>query len=225
MEYYDNNIWLDEVGRWPLAGPVTVGGVFVLPEFWDSFPNWAHDITDSKVLTAHQRRSLADSLQSDKAILWSIHSSSPQIIDTHWIIEALRRASVRVIDDLLRQLTLLWCDPVNIVLDGNHEFGLRNTFFRWNGTPRQLANKSYRQSIKSLQTLIKWDDKVWQIAAASVIAKAHRDEYMISLSKKRKYRYYGFERHKWYGTKLHREMIIKYWNSDIHRSSYSYFRS
>lgn len=216
-----NLLWLDEVWRWPLAWPVTVGGVFALPKFWAHPPVWCSKLRDSKQLSVWQREILSVEILSDDRILTSIHSSSAKIVDEYWIIEALHRASIRVIDDILRQLQALWsAKVVDIVVDGNHEFWLRELLYRRDGVLRRLAAKPYRQQINSLDTLIKWDDKLWQISAASIIAKTHRDEYMRALSKKKPYKIYGFDRHKWYGTKHHRAMIARHGASDIHRSTY-----
>lgn len=62
------------------------------------------------------------------------------------------------------------------------------------------------------------DGKAASIAAASILAKVSRDRYMIEMS--RRYPEYFFERHKGYGTKLHKEMLYKYGVSDIHRKTF-----
>lgn len=68
------------------------------------------------------------------------------------------------------------------------------------------------------QYIVKGDAKSASIAAASVLAKVSRDRYMKKIAEK--YPEYCFEKHKGYGTELHREMILKYGASDIHRKTF-----
>ena len=75
-------------------------------------------------------------------------------------------------------------------------------------------------NIIGLETIVHGDALVWQISAASIIAKVQRDDYMMSLSKNKKYQFYEFDRHKGYGTLLHRSVIAEYGLSDIHRKSF-----
>jgi len=72
--------------------------------------------------------------------------------------------------------------------------------------------------VEILETLIKGDDKVKEISAASILAKVTRDRFMIEISKN--YPNYNFAKHKGYITKEHIEEIKKYGYSDIHRKSY-----
>ena len=94
-------------------------------------------------------------------------------------------------------LKSMWID-INLILDGNRDFGLKKMFPFWN-----------------IETIIWWDDKVKEIWMASIIAKVSRDNLMKTLPKK--YAKYHFNTHKWYWTKEHRDLIKKYWPSDIHR--------
>ena len=68
------------------------------------------------------------------------------------------------------------------------------------------------------ESIIKGDEKSFMIACASVIAKQARDNYMNELSKL--YPEYGFEKHKGYPTKAHKEALKKYGVLDIHRKTY-----
>ena len=200
---FSNSIGLDEVGRWPLAGPVTVGGVFCMPNFWNNLPEWYEQVTDSKKLSAWQRSHLALLIVSHPDIVWSISSSSAKVIDRYGIVTSIRQASLNVISDLIIQIHARYLnyDP-KIILDGKTDYGIR-------------------QKISfPLETIVHGDVLVWQISAASIIAKVQRDEYMMSLSKKKKYQSYGFDRHKGYGTLLHRTMIAQYGLSDVHRKSF-----
>jgi len=68
------------------------------------------------------------------------------------------------------------------------------------------------------ETVIKGDQKIWHIGAASVVAKVLRDRKMVKYSQK--FPEYGFDKHKGYGTALHKEAIKKYGVLPIHRSTW-----
>ena len=68
------------------------------------------------------------------------------------------------------------------------------------------------------RALVKGDGTSASVAAASILAKVTRDRYMVKEAEK--YPQYGFEKHKGYGTKLHREMLLKYGPCEIHRPSF-----
>ncbi len=72
--------------------------------------------------------------------------------------------------------------------------------------------------VEGIETIIKGDEKIKEISAASILAKVSRDRYMIEMAKK--YPKYKFEKHKGYITKEHIELIKKYGLCDIHRKSY-----
>jgi ribonuclease HII len=82
----------------------------------------------------------------------------------------------------------------NYIMDGNHNFG-----------------------INKIHTIVKADDLVPSVSAASILAKVSRDRYMKSLED---YKEYEFNKHKGYGTKKHIELIEKYGLSNIHRTSF-----
>jgi ribonuclease HII len=202
-----HSIWLDEVGRWPLAGPVAVGGVLCLPDFFEwCLPSRYNDITDSKKLSPRQREYLSWCIKDCSDIIYATSSVSGAYIDRYGIVAAIRKASLDVIRQIIKQVTpLLWvwweCD-LRILLDGKTDYGLSQkiTF--------------------PLQTIVRWDASVREIGAASIIAKVERDAMMMRLSQKKKYSIYGFHRHKWYGTLFHRQMIESHGLSDIHRVSF-----
>ena len=73
-------------------------------------------------------------------------------------------------------------------------------------------------SVTGIETIIKGDEKIKEISAASILAKVSRDRYMIEMAKK--YPEYKFEKHKGYITKEHIELIKKYGFCEIHRKSY-----
>lgn len=201
-----NIIWLDEVWRWPLAGPVAVGGAFCLPWFDTHQYAWASMITDSKQLSHKKREYLTEQLLACPDIVWTTSFVSAKYIDRYGIVAAIRKASLNVIDQIVQKVTPLlwnlWEDDLNILLDGKTDYGLRRCI-------------DY-----NLETIIRWDSSIREIGAASIIAKVQRDDYMTDFSHKKKYQIYGFDRHKWYGTLLHRTAIVEYGLSDQHRKSF-----
>ena len=78
------------------------------------------------------------------------------------------------------------------------------------------GNSSF--GVEGIETIIKGDEKIKEISAASILAKVSRDRFMIEISKK--YPEYKFDKHKGYITKEHKELIEKYGFCDIHRKSY-----
>lgn len=197
-------VGMDEVGRWPLAWPVTVGVVLCLPEFLASLPERYSEVTDSKKLSARQRELLAPCILDHPHILSGIASSPASMIDSKGIVYAIRRAALRAFALVTKQLETMKIDIslLSIVLDGKTDYGLR-------------AVLPY-----PFETIIRGDQSVWQIGAASIIAKVQRDERMSKLSTKKKYRAYDFARHKGYGTLMHREAILSCGLSDQHRKNF-----
>ena len=80
------------------------------------------------------------------------------------------------------------------------------------------GNHKIREYKGRQQEIVKGDSRSLSIASASIIAKVYRDNIMKEISGK--YPEYRFEQHKGYGTKLHREMLLKYGPCEIHRQSF-----
>lgn len=182
---------------------MTVGGVFCLPEFWDNLPDWYPLVTDSKLLSATKREFLAEQIINHPFIIAQISSSSAKIIDQYGIVVAIRRAFRRTIRALTTKIKSRMPDTnIELILDGKTDYGLR------------------QKLPFLLHTIVQGDRLVWQIGAASIIAKVHRDEIMTRLSRYDKYHAYGFEQHKGYGTLAHRQAIQQFGLSDQHRASF-----
>lgn len=189
-------IGVDEVGRGPLAGPVTVGAVLIPRDF--EFPKIGPK--DSKKLSQKKREEWFLYARGHNNILYTTASISSSIIDKINISKATLLAVERALGKLFQinngYHSLLRIGDVEVLLDGL----LR-------------APKEYKQ-----KTIIRGDEKVPVISLASIIAKVTRDAYMVKTSEK--YPQYGFENHKGYGTKKHYEAIKKYGAIDIHRKSF-----
>lgn len=181
-------IGIDEAGRGPLAGPVVVGGIKLRDRRRDA--KILHGIRDSKKLSAKQREEWFGVLTNHPEVKWAVARVWPKIIDRINIARATNLGARRV----YKKLTSGAICPA--VLDGS----------------LYLSKKIPHE------TIIKGDEKVPVISAASIIAKVIRDRTMLCLHKK--YPQYGFNKHKGYGTTLHRKMVKKFGRSVIHRNSF-----
>lgn len=174
-----------------MAGPITVGAIAAR----DSL-KFLRGIKDSKKLSADHRKEWATRIRNyesgSKNFKIAIASVGPQIIDRVGITNAARLA----VGSCLRKLKIENC-KLKILLDGSLY------------APRTYQNQ---------ETIIKGDEKIPLIAAASIIAKVHRDKIMTRLHKK--YPQYGFDAHKGYGTKTHKTAIKRRGLSPIHRRSF-----
>lgn len=184
-------IGVDEAGRGPLAGPVAVGMVKAPKDF-----NWnlIEGIGDSKALTETKRAEVfkvAKSFRHKGIIDFAVAQVGPSTIDARGISYAIELAIQRCI----KQLNLNPSE-VSIRLDGSLK-----------------APKQFKQA-----TIIKGDALYQEIGLASIVAKETRDAYMKRIA--RRFNRYELEVHKGYGTKRHRELILKFGLSPIHRTTY-----
>ncbi len=181
---------IDEVGRGPLAGPLVVGAV-ILPE---EEKEWFSDLKDSKKLTAKKREELSKIILAEAAagLGWVYRDE----IDKFGISEALRLATRRAV----KSVQGLHAPFSQIVIDGKINF-LKGTVLE-----------------KYVTTVVKADDLIKEVSAASIIAKVARDEYMVKLAEK--YPGYGFEKHVGYGTRKHLQAINDLGICPEHRLSF-----
>jgi len=147
-------------------------------------------INDSKQLTAKQRYFLREIIEAN-AISVSVAMACNDEIDDLNILNASILAMHRALDNL----SLI---PWHIIVDGNY-------FVPWYEVPHK--------------TIIKGDCKYQSIAAASIIAKTYRDDYMDKLHTE--YPQYNWEQNKGYPTHEHREAIIKYGITSLHRKTFT----
>lgn len=150
-------------------------------------------LMDSKKLSEKKRTLLAQEIK-EKAIAWSVGRASPEEIDTLNILHATMLAMQRAVQGLS-------VSPDYVLVDGNR-------------TP-SFANE---QGCINSQAVVKGDDRVIEISAASIVAKVTRDEEMIALDKL--HPEYGFANHKGYPTKVHLEKIIELGVLDCYRQSF-----
>lgn len=204
---YEKELWnrglkyiagIDEVGRGALAGPMVVSAVILNPKHLNDYTNLSdeynlyHDVRDSKKVSDKKRRSVSKFLRNE-AISYSIVEVPHTDIDKLGIAKCTQIAFSKAVTKLNKAPHHVFTDTFEI---------------------NDLA--------KHTQTNIKRGDNLSvTIAAASIVAKVYRDDLMIKLHEdNEKYQVYGFDRHKGYGTVMHREMIKKHGHSDIHRLSF-----
>ena len=144
---------------------------------------------DSKQLTEKQRYALRDVIERE-AVAWAVGVVSPEEIDQINILNASFRAMHRAIDQLKVR-------PEHLLIDGNR-------FHPYPGIPHT--------------TIVKGDGKYLSIAAASILAKTYRDDYMIQLDAE--YPAYDWRHNKGYPTRKHREAIARQGTTPYHRMSF-----
>ena len=146
-------------------------------------------LNDSKQLTEHQREALRPVIERE-AVAWSVGIVTAVEIDELNILNASILAMHRALEGLKVQ-------PEHIIVDGNR-------FKPYKGIP--------------YHTIVKGDGRYLSIAAASVLAKTYRDDYMRKIHQE--YPMYGWDVNKGYPTRSHREGIAKYGPSPYHRMSF-----
>ena len=147
-------------------------------------------LNDSKKLTAKKRYALREEIERD-AIAWAVGIVTPEEIDKINILNASFLAMHRALDQLQVR-------PEAIIVDGNRF-------------------KPY-QDLPST-TIVKGDGKYLSIAAASILAKTYRDDYMLSLAEE--YPQYDWQSNMGYPTKKHRQAIREHGITPYHRKSYN----
>ena len=154
-------------------------------------PDFRNDIlNDSKQLTEKKRYQLREIIERE-ALAWAVG-----IVDNHEIDEInILRASILAMHRALDQLKVR---PEEVIVDGNR-------FYKYRNLPHT--------------TIVKGDGKYMSIAAASILAKTYRDDFMLKIHKE--YPQYHWDKNKGYPAKVHREAIRQYGTTPYHRMSYN----
>ena len=185
-------VGIDEAGRGPLAGPVTLAYVACPTRI---FRRNFKGIKDSKKLTLNKKVQWFSHLKNHPRLETGVTSVGNSIIDRDGISRAIKIGMKRLLNRFAEN-SRLSTKNYKLLLDGSLY------------APPQYVQK----------TIIRGDEKIPIIAAASVIAKVTRDRKMIRLAKK--YPKYAFHIHKGYGTKLHQKLIKRHGLSALHRKSF-----
>lgn len=190
-------IGIDEAGRGPLAGPVFVGVVCITKDFnWLLIPG----VNDSKKLSEKKREEIfkiTEKLKKEKKLDYAVALVGASVIDRIGIVPAVNKAMASALQKIQRQ---------------SHK--VEECYVKLDGSLKAPATYLYQE------TIIGGDGKEKVIGLASIMAKVTRDRHMVKIGKKESYQDYNFDIHKGYGTKVHREAIVQYGLSDMHRMSF-----
>lgn len=185
----------DEAGRGPLAGSVFAAAVILDPERVSLVPEFEW-LNDSKQLTEQQRYALRPIIERE-AVSWAVVEVSPREIDERNILQCS-------ILGMQRALAKLSVRPQHILVDGN----------KW---------KPYVPEGELLEipadTVVHGDATYMSIAAASVLAKTYRDDYMIRLHEE--FPQYGWASNKGYPTPEHYAALKQFGPTVYHRLSFN----
>ena len=212
---------MDEVGRGALAGPVTVGVVLFDSTSLDA--RQPNGLRDSKLLTPLRRSSLTSRIHG-WVLAGAVADASAEEIDAVGIIRALRRAGERALAQLPHQ-------PALVLLDGSHDWLTRQDVVEDLSlfSEEELAASRRRVdphpdhdrevgAAPAVLTKVKADLSCATVAAASVLAKVHRDQVMIDLHDQ--HPHYGWLDNKGYAAAVHRHAIVDHGPSVWHRHSW-----
>ena len=185
----------DEAGRGPLAGSVFCAAVVLDPKRVEDVPEFAW-LNDSKQLTEHQRETLRPIIERE-AVSWAVVEVTAQEIDERNILQCSIIGMQRALDKLSVR-------PQHILVDGN----------KW---------KPYVPEGELLEipahTVVHGDATYMSIAAASVLAKTYRDDYMLRLHNE--YPQYGWNTNKGYPTAEHYAALKQYGITPYHRKTFN----
>lgn len=203
--FYKNNLeaGTDEAGRGCLAGPVTAAAI-ILPDGFQS-----ELLNDSKQLSEKVREKLRPIIEH-QSITYSVTHIEPVIIDEINILNA----SLKAMQESILKLNPL---PIYIIVDGNRPFISKKGLVYTSGKIFSDDEKNILESIPST-SIVKGDSKYMSIAAASVLAKTYRDDYMNKIHEE--FPMYNWKQNKGYPTKEHREAIRKYGITKYHRITF-----
>ena len=196
--FYNEYEWeagCDEAGRGCLAGSVYAAAVIFPRDYVNA------ELNDSKQLTDKKRHQLREIIERD-AVAWAVGVVTPEEIDKINILNASFLAMHRALDQLSVR-------PEAIIVDGN----------RFKPYKRLSQSGEDGGGFLPHTCIVKGDGKYLSIAAASILAKTYRDDYMDKLAEE--YPQYDWQSNKGYPTRKHREAIKEYGITPYHRKSYN----
>lgn len=155
-------------------------------------PDWNHPLLNDSKKMSEKNRNLLRKIIEQEAVAWAVEMVMPDEIDRINILNASFAAMSRAVEKLSVK-------PQLLLIDGNR--------FRSN------LNIPY-------QCIVKGDATYTSIAAASVLAKTYRDEYMMCIADE--YPLYNWKQNKGYPTREHREAVLRYGLTPYHRVSFNH---
>ncbi len=217
----------DEAGRGCLAGPVTAAAVIISSKLHNenafsssnrpkgkAFENnnveeYFSKLNDSKLLSEKNRKLLQPIIEQH-AVSFSVTHIEPLIIDEINILNA----SLKAMQECILKLNPT---PIYIIVDGNRPLISKNKMIYTSG--KIFSDAEIEKLLSILSTsIIKGDSKYLSIAAASILAKTYRDDYMNLIHEE--FPMYNWKQNKGYPTKEHREALKKFGVTKYHRMSF-----
>ena len=199
-KYHTENILevgIDEAGRGCLFGPVCIGAVILK----DSDDPLMNEIKDSKKLSEKKKNILFDFIKNN-SIAYSVQFMNHEEIDKDNILQTTLNGMHKCLDEIDAKVNI-----ENILVDGNH-------------FPAYFSSKQ-DQFLKHV-CIINGDNEYLNIAAASILAKVSRDNYIKDLCEKNDiYNKYHLAKNKGYGTKQHLDAIKEFGITDLHRKTFA----
>ncbi|BDQ29034.1 ribonuclease HII [Helicobacter ailurogastricus] len=181
---------VDEAGRGCWCGALFVAGVACEALLAQEFSK--QGLKESKKLSRNKRFEWAQKIQAHKDIQSVVIAKSAQEIDSKGLSLCMQEA--------IKEIVLSLPKVLSVCIDGNTLF------------------KLHFHHLKSFQAVVKGDDKIPQIAMASILAKVHKDQEMLELD--RLHPEYGFGKHCGYGTRTHALALAQYGYTNAHRQSF-----
>ncbi len=167
-----------------------VAAAVIIPDSFHAL-DWILEVRDSKKLSPKKRQYLSSMICQDS--IWAIREVPARMVDEMNILNATLRAMNMAVNSVISQ----GGNPGLVLVDGN----------------RKIPDIGLPQ-----ETIIGGDDVMKDIGAASIIAKVYRDKLMVDADLL--YPEYGFAQHKGYGTKQHRQAIMEYGVTPLHRKTF-----
>ena len=204
-------IGVDEVGRGPMFGPVYTGAV-VLPKDSEDFDYSL--LKDSKKFTSRKKLLAAAEYIKENALFWSVTFESEKTIDKINILQATLNSMHKSISNILEKMTDDQQKNVFLTVDGN-QFRPYSTMM--NDELYTIPHECFKGG----------DDLYSSIAAASILAKVERDNYILDLCEKfpKLKEYYSIDSNKGYGAKVHLDGIKQYGITKWHRQTFGACRT
>jgi len=212
LKFYNQNtslleIGIDEVGRGPLFGRVYTAAV-ILPKD-DSFDHFK--MKDSKRFHSEKKIQEMSNYIKTNSVAWSISWEDEKVIDEINILQATQHSMHKCIDSILKTYNMLDDFSYHLLIDGSYF----KPYVHYNPISRKFEQINHT-------CIVGGDDKYSAIAAASILAKVARDEYIKKLCEQHPYldEWYSISSNKGYGAKKHMDGILNYGITEWHRKSF-----
>jgi len=200
-------IGIDEVGRGPLFGRVYTAAV-ILPKD-DSFDHFK--MKDSKRFHSKKKIQEMSDYIKQNAIAWTISFEDEQVIDKINILQATQQSMHNCIDQIIKKNIIQSSSSYHLLVDGSYF----NSYIHYNSTSKKFDQIEHT-------CITGGDNKYTAIAAASILAKVARDQYIEDLCEEFPYldEHYSIASNKGYGAKKHMDGIVEHGITPWHRRSF-----